>query len=54
MSTRICDKCGKSKDISGGKTCENGHFICKSCVWETSGFLSGPRESCPLCHKKLK
>ena len=54
MSTRICDKCGKPKEVSGGKTCEKGHFICKSCVSETIGVFSGAREICPLCHKKLR
>lgn len=28
MPKRRCDACGKEKDVSGGKTCENGHFIC--------------------------
>ncbi len=53
MSGRICDKCGKKKDVQGGKTCENGHFICKTCVNETLGLLSGSRTKCPLCQKQL-
>jgi hypothetical protein len=54
MSKRTCDKCGKEKDVNGGKTCEKGHFICKSCVRETAGIFSSERSSCPLCHKKLR
>ncbi len=52
MSKRICAKCGKEKDISGGKVCEKGHFICNSCVWDV-GFFSSERKFCPLCNKKL-
>ena len=54
MAKRVCDKCGQNKDVSGGKTCERGHFICKKCVWETAGVLSGPRKQCPLCKKPLR
>ncbi|MDD3427852.1 MAG: hypothetical protein PHR42_02795 [Caldisericia bacterium] len=56
MAERICDCCGKKKDVEGGKTCENGHFICKSCVYELIGFLGiGPvRTTCPICHKPLR
>jgi len=53
MPKRICAKCGKEKEISGGKVCEKGHFICKSCVWETAGFFSNERRICPLCSKRL-
>lgn len=31
MEQRVCDCCGKKKDVSGGKTCERGHFICSVC-----------------------
>ena len=31
MPERVCDSCGKKKDVGGGKTCENGHFLCKAC-----------------------
>jgi hypothetical protein len=53
---RICDACGKRKTIRGGKTCDRGHFICKSCVWKSRGLFFAPieRESCPLCDKPLK
>ncbi len=55
MAKRVCDKCGKNKDVSGGKTCERGHFICKKCVWADSGILiSREKKTCPLCKKSLK
>jgi len=47
MSERICDACGKKKQVSGAKTCEKGHFIC-------SGCHDNWRDTCPLCKKKLK
>jgi len=46
MSERVCDKCGKKKDQLGGKTCSNGHFICKSCAEGHS--------HCPLDRHTLK
>ena len=52
MPTRRCDACGKEKDLRGGKTCSNGHFICKDCVW--SGGWFSPRKACPLCGKPLR
>jgi NMD protein affecting ribosome stability and mRNA decay len=57
MSKRICDVCGKEKDVAGGKTCENGHFICKDCYWKTaglSGLISSPTKYCPICGKPLR
>lgn len=48
MPKRICSACGKEKDVRGGKECENGHFICKQCVW------SGLSKECPLCGKHLR
>jgi hypothetical protein len=53
---RICDSCGKEKDVKGGRTCENGHFICKDCVWAGVGLLSfgGDLKYCPLCKKPLR
>jgi hypothetical protein len=52
---RICDSCGEEKDVAGGKTCENGHFICKSCVWSAPALLGpGERKQCPLCDKPLR
>lgn len=56
MSTRNCDACGKVKPLKGGKTCENGHFICRDCVWAGTGgglFGSG-KKYCPLCKKPLR
>jgi len=55
MAKRTCAVCGKEKDVSGGKVCEKGHFVCYSCVhksdapWSTSG-----KSTCPLCKSKLK
>jgi len=46
MSYRVCDKCGKSKEVYGGKTCAKGHFICHSCA---SGH-----NHCPLCGHTLR
>lgn len=57
MPKRMCDACGEKKDVRGGKTCENGHFICRKCVWETAslgGLVGGPRKQCPLCKKPLR
>jgi transposase-like protein len=46
MGHRVCDNCGNDKDVSGGKTCSKGHFICHSCA---SGH-----EHCPLCAHTLR
>jgi hypothetical protein len=56
MPRRTCDSCGKTVDVSGGKVCENGHFICQTDVWSgTGGGLFGDgRKSCPLCQKPLR
>jgi RNA polymerase subunit RPABC4/transcription elongation factor Spt4 len=51
MSTRVCDKCGKEKDISHGATCEKGHFLCRECKYHYSG---DKRKSCPICEKPLR
>ena len=51
MSRRICDKDGNEKELKGGKTCENGHFICKECLWQPAGFFSGPMKYCPICER---
>lgn len=53
MATRICDACGKHKDVSGGMTCEKGHFVCSQCKF-TPGLFSQKRTVCPLCKTKLK
>lgn len=52
MATRICDVCGKKKDLSGGKTCEKGHFTCSGCQY--MGPFSGRRTQCPICKKPLR
>ena len=55
MPRRTCDSCGKEKDVQGGKVCEEGHFICKACVWSAPGLLGpGERKTCPLCGKPLR
>ena len=46
MASRTCANCGKSKDTIGGKTCDNGHFVCHSC---TSRHIH-----CPLCRHTLR
>ena len=51
MATRVCDVCGKKKDLSGGKTCEKGHFVCSSC--KNLGMFS-VRTKCPICDKPLR
>ena len=38
MSKRVCDSYGKTKELSGAKTCETGHFICSSCVNDVGFF----------------
>ena len=49
---RICDSCGKEKDIMGGKTCQEGHFICKTCVSLSvrvvDALIFGSKPTCPL------
>jgi hypothetical protein len=53
MAKRICDVCGKDKDVSGGKTCEKGHFICKDDVYSGVIFIS-EKAHCPMCKKPLR
>jgi len=57
MAKRKCASCGESKEVRGGKVCENDHFVCSECV-HGSGVvqvLLGPsRSSCPLCSTKLR
>jgi hypothetical protein len=56
MRQRICDSCGQEKDVKGGRTCENGHFICYDCVNKDVGFLTPFRDLkyFPLCDKPLR
>jgi len=51
MPRRICDACGKEREVRGGKVCSKGHFICSSCI---GGGLFGGRTTCPLCGKLLR
>jgi hypothetical protein len=46
MATRVCDTCGKTKNVSGGKTCSKGHFTCKDCAYG--------HEHCKLCGHTLR
>jgi len=56
LVSEVCDSCGKEKDVKGGRTCENGHFICKDCVWAGVGFMGfgSDLKYCPLCKKPLR
>jgi hypothetical protein len=56
MSQRNCAECGKAKDVSGGKECESGHFICKECLWKGTmgGGFGDAKKYCPLCKKPLR
>lgn len=55
MSKRICVKCGKEKELKGGKICEKGHFVCKECTYESWGLIfSDTLKKCPVCEKPLK
>lgn len=52
---RTCDACGKSKPLRGGKTCENGHFICADCVYDITLLVFGSEKKvCPICKKPLR
>jgi hypothetical protein len=53
MPKRICDVCGKEKDVSGGKTCEKGHFVCKGDIYTGLVFIS-EKTLCPICRKSLR
>lgn len=46
MGHRVCDNCGHNKDVSGGKTCEKGHFLCHSCA--------SRHAHCTVCGKTLR
>ena len=46
MGSRVCDNCGKTKDVSGGYSCSKGHFICHSC--------GSSHVHCPLCGHTLR
>ena len=48
MPKRICDACGKEKDVYGGKVCSKGHFICQAC------YMSRGSTKCPLCGTPLR
>jgi len=52
MAKRVCGECGRDKDVSGGKVCEKGHFICKECVYR-GVFLISEKGHCPIYKKPL-
>ncbi len=52
MPKRICDSCGKEKDIKGGKVCANGHFICRADI--NLGMFGPTRTKCPIDDSKLR
>ena len=47
LGARMCDNCGKWTDPAGAKSCEIGHFICRSCL--NSGPLPVSRRYCLVC-----
>ena len=53
MSERVCDVDGKKKPLSGGRTCESGHFICKDHIYSGVIFID-EKKVCPLCKKPLR
>jgi len=48
MASQTCAYCGKTKDVFGGKTCDNGHFVCKDC------YRASANVKCRLCGTRLK
>ncbi|HOP45111.1 MAG TPA: hypothetical protein PLA11_16430 [Flavobacteriales bacterium] len=56
MSKRICDNDGKERELKGGKTCRNGHFICRYCHTSSDllGLFVDRRTKCPICGEKLR
>lgn len=54
MAERICDACGQKKNVSGGKTCEKGHFVCAACIQRRVNMFSNAHKYCPLCDKPLR
>jgi len=52
MPKRICDVCGKNKEVKDAKTCEKGHFVCYGC--RNVGVFNSGRTICPICKTKLK
>ena len=54
MPKRVCDTCGKERDVAGGVTCESGHFICKDCKVIKGFMFDDKRKKCPICQKPLR
>ena len=53
MAKRTCVKCGKEKELEGGKICEKGHFVCSSCKSGYGFFGNADLSKCPVCKTKL-
>lgn len=45
-ASRVCDNCGHDKDVSGGKTCDKGHFLCHDCA--------SRHVHCTVCSHRLR
>jgi len=54
MSRRVCDACGKTKELKDGVTCANGHFVCSNCKYIKGFLFDSKRTQCPLCKKPLR
>jgi len=53
MAERLCDVCGKKKNMEGGKTCQKSHFICKDCVY-SGVILISEKKYCPIDKTPLR
>lgn len=57
MPRRVCDACGKEKEVRGGKVCANGHFVCAECIYGKGvlqQLFGATLKSCPICGKPLR
>ena len=54
MAKRVCDVCGKEKDVKDGIACEKGHFICSSCKRSEGFIFDSVRTKCPICGKPAR
>lgn len=52
MASKYCTKCGKDRDIKGGKFCPNDHFVCGDHV--KTSMMHIPVRDCPVCGKRLQ
>ena len=51
--TLKCDKCHQQGDAESGKMCENRHFVCSVCKYDSFFFYDYELKECPTCEKKL-